>query len=60
MELAKEHTIKTSELAHGDVMGKTSDGGTYYYFFGSDGVTGDKVFINLRTGRVLRTNPERR
>lgn len=62
MKLANKNfarTITTSELRSGDVVGDFINGEMYYYIYGLNEATGDNVFTNLCTGRVLRSNIER-
>ena len=59
MKLVKERTIKTSGLSSGDVVGEVFNGGMCYYLYGYDEVTGNNIFTNLSTGRVLTNNTEK-
>lgn len=53
------HTIMTSELTAGDVVGIISCEEMSYYLYGYDAVTGDNTFTNLFTGCTLKDNTER-
>ena len=62
MKLANKNfarTIMTSELCSGDIVGDFINGEMYYYIYGGDEETGDDIFTNLCTGRILRNNTER-